>query len=123
MEVISCTHIRYRQNIDLKAGDRLNVNAMTDDQDEGSVTVGEFHDLADSNLASALLAQGMDPVDPSAGVRELSLSQYALLSIATSLREIATLQSELNNALGLLAGRSAQSVDGASRGGVSRKRR
>ncbi len=87
------------------------------------MTVGEFHDLADSNLASALLAQGMDPVDPSAGVRELSLSQYALLSIATSLREIATLQSELNSALGLLVGRGVQSVDGASRGGVSRKKR
>jgi hypothetical protein len=62
---------------------------MTEEQGEEDVTAGEFHELADTNLANALLAQGIDPVDPSAGQRELSLSQYALLSIATSLREIA----------------------------------
>jgi hypothetical protein len=77
---------------------------MTEDRDEEAVTAGEFHELADTNLANALFAQGVDPDDPSAGRRELSLSQYALLSIATSLREIAKLQSELNDALGRLAG-------------------
>jgi hypothetical protein len=72
---------------------------VTEDQGEEAVTAGEFHELADTNLANALFAQGVDPDDPSAGRRELSLSQYALLSIATSLREIAKLQSELNAAI------------------------
>jgi hypothetical protein len=77
---------------------------MTEDQAEEAVTAGEFHELADTNLANALFAQGVDPDDPSAGRRELSLSQYALLSIATSLREIAKLQSELNDTLGRMGG-------------------
>ena len=53
-------------------------------------------ELKGKNMQGAL---GVDPDDPSAGRRELSLSQYALLSIATSLREIAKLQSELNAAI------------------------
>ncbi|GIH06809.1 hypothetical protein Rhe02_48760 [Rhizocola hellebori] len=92
---------------------------MAEDQGQGTVTTGELHDLADSNLASALIAQGVEPGDLSAGLRELSLSQYALLSIATSLREIAKLQSELNHTIYLLTAMGAEGGERNSR----RKRR